>query len=84
MAKTMVKPTAKRAYERTRRHVKVRLEKRLTLFPRETTEITGIGISRSYQLLRSGEIPSIHIAKFSYIPHAALLKRLETAGGKIT
>jgi hypothetical protein len=79
----MVKPTAKRAYERTRRKVIVRSEKRLTLSPRETAEITGIGITRTYQLLRSGEIPSIYIAKCSYVPHAALLKWLETAGGKI-
>jgi hypothetical protein len=83
MAKTKVKPPEPGAYRRTRPNVQVRSEKRLTLTPWETTAITGIGISRTYQLLRSGEMPALHIAKRFYIPHAALLKWLETAGGKI-
>jgi excisionase family DNA binding protein len=83
MPKPKPQPPQKRAYERTRPNVKVRSEKRLTLSPRESTEITGIGLNRTYELLRSGEMPAIQVANRFYIPEAALLKWLASAGGKV-
>jgi excisionase family DNA binding protein len=60
--------------------VKVRSEKRATLSPRETTEITGFGISRTYTLLRDGTMPSIRVGKQFFVPHSALMEWLKTCG----
>jgi excisionase family DNA binding protein len=76
-------PKSKRAYRRTRPNVKVHSRKRATLSPRETTEITGIGLNRTYELLREGKMPAIVVKNRFYIPRTALLKWLEAAGGKV-
>ena len=76
-------PAKKREYKRTRPNVKARSKKRVTLSPRETTEITGIGLNRTYELLREGKMPAIVVANRFYIPQAALLKWLESAGGNV-
>ena len=76
----MPEQRGKRAYKRARPNVKVRSEQRMTLSPRESTEITGIGLNRTYELLRKGEMPAIAVANRFYIPRAALLKWLENCG----
>jgi excisionase family DNA binding protein len=60
--------------------VKKRSEKRATLTPRESTEITGFGLTHTYELLRNGTMPSIKVGKQFYIPHSALLEWLRTCG----
>jgi excisionase family DNA binding protein len=55
---------------------------RLTITPRESTRITGIGLNATYALLKSGEMPAIHTGKRYYIPRAALVRWLETVGAK--
>jgi excisionase family DNA binding protein len=77
------KPAPKGKYRRTRPNIKARSKKRVTLSPRETTEITGIGMNRTYELLRSGVMPAIVTGNRFYIPRTALLKWLESAGGKV-
>jgi excisionase family DNA binding protein len=64
-------PPKKAAHQRTRR---------VTLSPRESTEITGIGLSNTYELLRSGRMPAIRVGNRFYIPRVALEKWLESAG----
>jgi excisionase family DNA binding protein len=75
--------TKRREYKRSRPNVKARSKKRVTLSPRESTEITGIGLNRTYELLRDGKMPAIVVANRFYIPQAALMRWLESAGGKI-
>jgi excisionase family DNA binding protein len=60
--------------------VKKRSEKRATLTPRESTEITGFGLAHTYDLLRNGAMPSIKVGKQFYIPLTALLEWLRTCG----
>lgn len=79
----MPKSKPKRAYRRSRPNIKAQSRKRLTLSPRETTEFTGIGMNRTYELLRSGVMPAIVTGNRFYIPKAALMKWLESAGGKV-
>ena len=56
----------------------------MTLTPRESIKITRFGLTNTYRLLKSGEMPSIRIGKRFYIPKAALLKWLESAEPPIT
>jgi excisionase family DNA binding protein len=62
--------------------VKQRSGKRLTLSPRETTEFTGFGLTRTYELLRNGMMPSIKVGKQFFIPANALVKWLDSCGDK--
>jgi excisionase family DNA binding protein len=58
-------------------------EESATLTPLETRRITRFGVSRTYQLLRDGLMPSIKIGSRYFIPKSALLRWLDAAGGKI-
>ena len=60
--------------------VKVRSDKRVTLSPRETTEITGFGLTQTYRMLRDGTMPSIRVGKQFFVPHSALTEWLKTCG----
>jgi excisionase family DNA binding protein len=55
----------------------------LTLTPREAAKLTGLGVNYTYALLHSGEMPAIKAGKKFFIPKAALLKWLESAGGRV-
>jgi excisionase family DNA binding protein len=54
-----------------------------TLTPQESRKITRFGTNHTYKLLNDGILPSIKVGNRFFIPRAALLKWLETAGGKI-
>ena len=58
--------------------IKARSAKRRTLSLRETTEYTGFGLTRKYELLRNGTMPSIRVGKQFFIPENALLKWLDS------
>jgi excisionase family DNA binding protein len=73
-----VKPAGVSAQKHPR--IKVRSEKRATLSPRETTEITGFGLAHTYTLLRDGTMPSIRVGKQFFVPHSALMEWLKTCG----
>jgi excisionase family DNA binding protein len=75
MAKT------KRAYQRQRPNVKVASAKRQTLTPVEAAEITGIGITRTREMLKARRMPGILVGRRFYVPKAALMRWLETCGG---
>ena len=45
---------------------------RLLLKPAEVTEVLGIGRSRIYEMLATGELPSIRIGRCIRIPAGAL------------
>jgi excisionase family DNA binding protein len=47
---------------------------RLLLRPTEAAEILGFGRSRLYELLASGQLPSIKVGKSIRVPTAALEK----------
>jgi hypothetical protein len=79
----MPESTQKRAYKRERPNVKTKSKQCVTVSPRGSTAITGIGLNRTYELLRSGVMPAIQVANRFYIPKAALLKWLTSAGGKV-
>jgi len=49
-----------------------------TLTPRQSAEITRLGVSTTYKLLRAGKMPALAIGKRFYIPKGALLRWLET------
>ncbi len=79
---TKVKP--KRAYKRNHPNVKVKSRERATLSPRESTKITGIGLNRTYELLKKREMPSIVVANRFYIPRQALMVWLNSCGKTTT
>jgi excisionase family DNA binding protein len=56
----------------------VRLASVQTLTPRQSVEITGLGVSTTYKLLRAGKMPALAIGKRFYIPKGALLRWLES------
>jgi excisionase family DNA binding protein len=60
--------------------VKKRSPKRRTLSPRETAEYTGFGLAHTYDLLRTGIMPSIRVGKQFFVPENALLHWLDTCG----
>jgi excisionase family DNA binding protein len=53
-----------------------------TLTPQESRKITRFGTNHTYDLLRRGEMPSIRLGKRFFIPKAALMKWLESAGDR--
>jgi excisionase family DNA binding protein len=65
---------------KTQRNKHADIRERLTVTPRESVKITGIGINNTYTLLRSGLMPSIRAGKKFLIPRAALLRWLQNAG----
>jgi excisionase family DNA binding protein len=65
---------------RANKHAEMR--ERLTLTPRESVKLTRFGLNYTYELLKSGEMPSIRVGKRFFIPKSALLKWLEAAGSK--
>jgi len=67
---------------RGRQRTKKRHPQAATLSPRESMKITGIGVTNTYRMLRSGEMPSIKVGKRFFVPKAALLKWLENAGDR--
>jgi excisionase family DNA binding protein len=69
-------PRARRA--RTKRGKLVRLGNVLTLTPRQTVELTGMGINATYTLLRNGQMPALVVGKRFFIPKSALIRWLET------
>jgi excisionase family DNA binding protein len=67
-------------YQRQRPNTKKVSRDRATMSPRESIEITGFGITHTYDLLRRGVMPSIKVGARFFIPKSALLKWLESAG----
>jgi len=57
---------------------------RLTLTPRESMKITGIGSNHAYHLLKTGVMPSILVGQKFFIPKAALIRWLENIGNRPT
>jgi len=66
----------KRKYVRTKRSSDC-----VTLTPRETIPITGLSVPATYWMLREGKMPAIKVGKRFFIPKAALMNWLATAGG---
>jgi excisionase family DNA binding protein len=58
------------------------MQDRLTLTPRESVKLTRFGLNYTYLLLKSGEMPAIRVGKRFFIPKAALLRWLESAGSR--
>lgn len=50
---------------------------KLLLRPRECVELTGLGRSFVYELIRRGEIPSVRIHRAVRVPTAQLLAWIE-------
>ena len=48
------------------------VEDKILMRPRETAEALGIGLSKTYQLLATGELPSIRVGRNIRIPVDAL------------
>ena len=48
------------------------VEGRLLMRPKEVAESLGIGLSKTYELLASGELPSIRVGRSIRIPVAEL------------
>lgn len=53
-----------------------------TLTPQESRKITRFGANYTYQLLSNGTMPAIKVGNRYFIPKVALLRWLESAGGK--
>jgi len=51
-------------------------QRRLTLTVEEAGDLLGVGRSTAYELVRSGEIPSIRLRRRIVVPVAHLSKRL--------
>jgi excisionase family DNA binding protein len=56
----------------------VRLATVQTLTPRQSVEITGLGVSTTYKLLRAGKMPALAIGRRFFIPKGALFRWLES------
>jgi len=72
--------TKRTGYRREKPNVKVKSNERVTLSPRESTRITGFGLTQTYRLLRTQQMPNIVVGKRFFIPKTALLKWLDNAG----
>jgi hypothetical protein len=59
------------------------LDHRVTLTPRESVKITRFGVNRTYDLLRSGQMPAHVVGKRFFIPRLALIRWLETGENPI-
>jgi len=57
---------------------------RATYSPRQSTRVTGFGITHTYDLLRRDVMPHIKVGKKYYIPKAALEEWLRTCGGPLS
>jgi excisionase family DNA binding protein len=57
-------------------------ESRRTRNPDEVALITGLGRNRVYDLLRSGELPSIRAGRRFLVPDSVLTAWLDACGGK--
>jgi excisionase family DNA binding protein len=55
----------------------VPLSQRLLLRPEEVAAILGLGRSTIYELLRSGELPAVHIGRATRIPARDLHRWIE-------
>jgi excisionase family DNA binding protein len=53
---------------------------RLTLTVEETAKALGVGRTTAYELVRTGQIPSLRLGRRLVIPRAALMKLLEGYG----
>ncbi len=79
------KNSTENAYRRERPNIKPSwIETRATLSPRESTRLTGFGLTATYQMLRAGKLPSIVVGKKYYIPKVALQRWLDACGSTIT
>jgi len=56
---------------------KMEKESRILLKPHEVSDRLGIGRSRTYEMLTTGELPSIRIGKSIRVPVDALRKWVE-------
>ena len=56
---------------------------RRTHSPADITRVTGLGKNRVYDLLHSGDIPSIKAGNRFLVPDSVLDQWLSTCGGKI-
>jgi len=63
--------------------MKPKATEKVTLSPRESTKITGFGITQTYSLLKDGSMPNIKVGKKFYIPVNALHAWLDSCGGKV-
>jgi excisionase family DNA binding protein len=63
-------------------HVKVRAPERATVSIKESTKYTGFGLTHSYRLVRSAELPTIRVGKQFFVPVAALMRWLENCGAE--
>jgi len=52
-------------------------EERLTLTVEETAKLLGIGRQLAYEMVKTGDIPSIRLGKRVLVPRRALEKLLE-------
>jgi excisionase family DNA binding protein len=68
-------------YKRQLPNIKVPSPDRVTLSPRESTKITGFGLVKTYDLLKSRRMPSIRVGSRFFIPKTALMRWLENCGG---
>jgi excisionase family DNA binding protein len=72
----------KRKQRRVGRRTRPMTTESMTLTPQESQKITRFGTNYTYELLRRGEMPSIRVGSRFFIPKAALMKWLESAGDK--
>jgi excisionase family DNA binding protein len=48
----------------------------------EAAKLVGIGRSKAYELVQSGELPAVQFGRLYRIPHAGLLKKVQTETAK--
>ena len=53
------------------------LSQRLLLRPEEAAAVLGLGRSTIYELLRAGELPSVHVGRATRIPAQAIQRWIE-------
>jgi excisionase family DNA binding protein len=73
---------ARKKYSRSLPNVKALSRSRITLTPLQTTKITGFGLNATYDLLRSGEMPSIKVGNKFYVPRPTLMQWLKDAASR--
>ncbi|HKS69072.1 MAG TPA: helix-turn-helix domain-containing protein [Ktedonobacterales bacterium] len=64
-------------HDRDRSREPVPLSQRLLLRPEEVAAILGLGRSTIYELLRAGELPTVHIGRATRIPARDLHRWIE-------
>ena len=55
------------------------VEDKILMRPRETAEALGLGLSKTYQLLATGKLPSIRVGRSIRVPVDALNAWVKTA-----